>query len=108
MWNRIECYLGGAVVKPMEGHPEIHAVSTKPGEYEVRVLRHNRLARTIKFTVGSDGRIVNNGLGTSIGMPWVNFVSVAIHGNQDGPWDKNAWKTEGFYGNLLKGFTPAP
>ena len=108
VWNRIDCYLRGAVVKPMEGHPEVYAISAKPGEYEVRVLRHNKLARTLKFTVGGDGRIVNNGLGAGIGMPWINFVPVAIIGDQDGPWDKNAWKTEAMYGNPLSGFNWPP
>jgi len=36
------------------------------------------------------------------------IVPVTIIGDQDGPWDKNAWRTDAFYGNPLTGFTPAP
>jgi hypothetical protein len=107
-WNRVDCYLAGADFNPSANNPGAHALTANPGEYEVRVLRHGKLARTIKFTVGPDGQLVNNGLGAGIGMPWVNFVPVAIHGDQDGPWDKNAWKTEANYGNPLKGFNWPP
>jgi hypothetical protein len=33
---------------------------------------------------------------------------VKILGDEDGPWNKNAWKSEAFYGNPLSGFTAAP
>ena len=36
------------------------------------------------------------------------IVPVQIIGDQDGAWDKAAWKTEAFYGNPLTGFTAAP
>jgi len=32
------------------------------------------------------------------------IVPVAILDDQDGPWDKNAWRTGAFYGNPLTGF----
>ncbi len=91
----------------MQAH---HPITKHPGEYEVKVLRHGRLSRSIKFTVGSDGNLVDNGVAASIGPGALNFVMVpvAILDDQDGPWDRNAWKTEAIYGNALKGFTPAP
>ena len=33
------------------------------------------------------------------------IVPVAIIGDQDGQWDRLAWKTEAFYGNPLAGFS---
>ena len=33
------------------------------------------------------------------------IVPVTLIGDQDGQWDRAAWKTEAFYGNLLTGFT---
>lgn len=33
-----------------------------PGEYEVKVLREGDLARSVKFTIGTDGRLVDNGI----------------------------------------------
>jgi len=110
------CLVPGAATAQLPGGIKVPKIPKRekaqpaptPGEYEVRVLRHGRLARTIKFTVGPDGQLVNNGHGAGIGMPWVNFVPVAIHGDQDGTWDKNAWKTEAFYGSPLNSFAPAP
>jgi hypothetical protein len=107
-WNRVDCYLSGATFNPSANNPGAHAITANPGEYEVRVLRHGKLARTIKFTVGPDGHLVNSGHGAGIGMPWVNFVPVVIHGDQDGQWDRNAWKTEANYGNPLTGFNWPP
>ena len=108
LWTRLECVLHGASVRPIEGNADFNTISAKPGEYEVKVLRNTRLSRSIKFTVGSDGKIVNNGIGASIGIPQINFMPVAILDDQDGPWDKSAWKTEALYGNPLAGFTWPP
>ena len=36
------------------------------------------------------------------------IVPVTIVGDQDGPWDRAAWKTDAFYGNPLTGFTVLP
>jgi hypothetical protein len=104
LWARIDCRLEGANVKPLASKPRDHAISSKPGDYEVKVLRNGMLARSIKFTVGSDGQIVNSGAGASVGMPHIYFVPVAILDDQDGPWDKTTWKTEALYGNPLAGF----
>ena len=35
-------------------------------------------------------------------------VPVKVIGEQDGMWNKLAWKTEAFYGNPLTGFTALP
>jgi hypothetical protein len=52
---------------------------------------------------------LDNGIATAnkLGSNRV-IVPVQIIGDQDGAWDKTAWKTEAFYGNPLTGFTPAP
>ncbi len=74
------------------------------------MLRNGRLSRSIKFTVGPDGNLVDNGVAASVGLAMPNFVmvQVAILDDQDGPWDKSAWKTEALYGNPLAGFTWPP
>jgi hypothetical protein len=108
LWARIDCRLNGAVARPKAEYPGFHAISANPGEYEVKVLRNGRLSRSIKFTVGSDGRVLDNGVGASIGQPLVSIVPVAILDDLDGPWDKGAWKTEALYGNPLAGFTWPP
>ena len=76
-----------------------------PGEYEFKVLRKNRLARSMKFTVGPDGKFDNGIAGANhLGRDRV-IVPVQILDDQDGRWDRTAWKTEAFYGNPLQGFS---
>ncbi len=79
-----------------------------PGEYEVKVLNQGRLARSAKFTVAEDGSY-DNGIATAnkLGSDKV-IVPVKVIGEQEGPWDKLAWKTGAFYGNPLAGFTAPP
>ncbi len=86
----------------------LHVVTENPGEYELKVLWNNKLARSIKFTVGPDGKFDNgiaaaNKLGSNVVV-----VPVQIIGDQDGAWDRAAWKTDAFYGNPLTGFSPPP
>ena len=82
-------------------------LSENPGEYEVKVLWNAHLARSIKFTVGPEAKF-DNGIGTSnkLGSNRV-IVPVQVLGDQDGPWNRTAWKTDAFYGNPLTGFTAA-
>ncbi len=80
----------------------------KPGEYEIKVLKDERLVRTAKFTVAEDGSY-DNGIATAnkLGSNKV-IIPVSVVGVQEGPWDKLAWKTGAFYGNPLNGFTAPP
>jgi hypothetical protein len=78
-----------------------------PGEYEIKVLRNGKLARIAKFSFGSDYKIVDTGIGPQNNMGILRIVVPAtILSDTDGAWDKNAWKTDAFYGNPLTGFTP--
>ena len=83
-------------------------MSKNPGEYEVKVLIAHKLARSIKFTVNSDGSF-DNGIATTNKLGTKRaIVPVQVIGNQS-QWDQQAWKTGAFYGNLLTGFTaPSP
>ena len=85
-----------------------YLLSANPGDYEIKILWHNHLARSMKFTVDADGKF-DNGIAkeNKIGTKHV-IVPVQIIGDQDGPWDRNAWKTDAFYGNPLTGFTAVP
>ena len=86
---------------------KIFVLTDNLGDYEVKVLRENRLARSLKFTVAPGGSF-DNGIGknSKLGRDRV-IVPVQIIGDQDGVWDKSAWK-DAFYGNPLTGFTPLP
>jgi len=115
-WSRVSCQFYNVVGWDKTGKTDTfpgqvgtaHVMSANPGEYELKVLQNNHLARSIKFTVAPDGKF-DNGIATAnkLGSDRV-IVPVQIIGDQDGQWDRTAWKTDAFYGNPLKGFTPVP
>jgi hypothetical protein len=83
-------------------------LSKNPGDYEVKVMRAGKLTRTLKFTVGDDGKVVDNGLaakaklgGTAILLP----VKLLVDSDGGGKIDKNAWKKGALLGNPPAGFT---
>lgn len=89
--------------------PEFHGNDFKmyenPGDYEVKVLQNGKLARTAKFTMGPNGQLVDTGIGkqNNLGTGRI-VVAVQVLGDQDGGWDRNAYKTDAFFGNPLSGF----
>jgi hypothetical protein len=87
---------------------QVYLLSENPGEYEFKLLWNNKLARSIKFTVAPGGKF-DNGIATAnkLGSDRVIFP-VQIIGEQDGTWDRNAWKTDAFYSSPLSGFTALP
>jgi hypothetical protein len=87
----------------------LYLMSENPGDYEIKILYKGHLVRSLKFAVGAEGKIADNGIGTSnkLGNSRV-IVPVQVLGDSDGAWDKNAWKTDAFYGNPLTGFTAPP
>jgi hypothetical protein len=112
-WARIECDFPNIKGSNTTGEAsgmfgEIFTLAANPGEYEFKLLRNNKLARSIKFTVAPGGKF-DNGIASSnaLGSDRV-IVPVTIIGDQDGMWNKTAWQTEAFYSNPLKGFTPGP
>ena len=87
-----------------EGYAPRFGVRNNPGDYEVKVLLLGQLARSIKFKVSANGNVESgidsaNTLGTNRVV-----VPVQVLGDSNGTWDRNAWKTEAFYGNPLAGF----
>lgn len=85
---------------------QLFFLAANPGEYEVKVLRDGDLARSAKFTVGTDGRLVDNDITQKNNIGGLAMVlPVKILGAGDGQWDANAWKTDAFYGNPLVGFS---
>ena len=52
-------------------------------------------------------KIVDTGIGkqNNLGTGRV-VIPVQIIGDQDGQWDRNAHKTDAFFGNPLNGFNP--
>lgn len=111
-WARVICTFpnikGRDTTGDSYGFGPLHLLGSNPGEYEFKLLWNNRLARSIKFTVAPDGKF-DNGIATSnkLGSDRIIFP-VQIIGEQDGQWNRAAWKTEAFYGNPLTGFTALP
>lgn len=115
-WERVACSLKG--LKWTEEVNGYHTLSKNPGEYEVKAIWNREVVRTMKFTVGPDGKIADNGIARANGIIGYDKASektnnrqvipVMVLGNQDGKWDRNAWKTDAFFGNPLKGFAGPP
>jgi hypothetical protein len=86
-----------------------YLLNEHPGDYEIKILYNGRLIRSIKFSVNAEGKFVDNGIANNnkLGNDRI-IVPVQVLGDSDGPWDRNAWKTEAFYGNPLTGFTVGP
>jgi hypothetical protein len=109
-WSRVICTFGNVRGWDKTGEPPgmfgpLYMLSANQGDYEFKLLWNNHLARSIKFTAGPDG-IVDNGIATAnkLGSKRV-IVPVQIIGDQDGQWNRTAWKTDAFYGNPLTGFS---
>lgn len=98
--------------------PEYHKVWQNPGEYEIRILWGGKTARVARFTMTATG-LPDGGLGAQLsalnflpfgkfGKQWSKSVRVypmQVLDNAGLPYDKNAWKTDAFFGNPLQGFT---
>lgn len=83
-----------------------HFLDKNRGEYEIRVLRNGELSRSFNFSVGADGKVVDNGVAKNNkvgGTRWI--IPAKILGTSDGKVNLNAWQTDAFYGNPLTGFT---
>lgn len=77
-----------------------------PGEYEIKVSRDGQPARLLKFTVGKDGKIVDNSVKDKNQIGGVRMIiPVTVIGTADGKWNTAAWKTDALYANPLNGFT---
>ena len=84
----------------------MYLFSENPGDYEMKLIYQSHLIRSLKFAVDAEGKLVDNGIATAnkLGSDRV-IVPVQVMGDQDGAWDRTAWKTDAFYGNPLKGFS---
>jgi hypothetical protein len=111
-WTRVGCRFPNVRQWDKTGTPPgpfgpPYLLVSNPGDYEFKLLWNDHLARSIKFTVGADGTF-DNGIAAAnrLGNDRV-IVPVQILGDQDGSWDRTAWRTA-FYGNPLTGFSAAP
>lgn len=112
-WARVECTFGNVRGWDKTGEAPgmfgpLYSLDKNPGEYELKVLWNNKLARSIKFTVKPDGSFDNGIAAANKLASDRTVVPVQIIGEQDGTWDRAAWKSDAFYGNPLNGFVALP
>lgn len=92
-----------------EHYKEHFRLDKNPGEYEIKLMRDNNLSRSLKFTVGTDGKIVDNLVAKNAKLGGVRMIMpVKILGTSDGTYNNAAWQTEALFYNPLAGFTAAP
>ena len=54
--------------------------------------------------MGTNGQLVDTGIGKQNNLGTGRIViPVQVVGDQDGQWDRNAYKTDAFFGNPLSG-----
>lgn len=87
---------------------DIVFLDKNPGVYEIKVLRDGKLARAASFTVGEDGKIVDNGLAAKnkLGGHWMMLPTKVMPGT-DGKASIANYRENAFYANPVVGF-PAP
>ncbi|MBX7222944.1 MAG: hypothetical protein K1Y36_23550 [Blastocatellia bacterium] len=101
-WFNVRGYILENAVTLTNGH----VLYSNPGDYEIKVINDGELVRTASFSVGKDGKIVDNGIATQNKIGGFSFIlPVKVLGTKDGQWDANAWKDHAFYDNPLAGFT---
>lgn len=106
-WFRWKFTFGGVRVYRREkdqsaNNYTAHFLSKNPGEYEIKVLRGGKLARVMAFTVGADGKIVNNNIAKNnkLSTTWM-FMPVQVLPGTDLPFSA-APTPVSFYGNAPK------
>lgn len=86
-------------------YPDSFRMDKNPGAYEVKVLRNGKLVRAVKFTVGADGKVIDNGVAWQNALGnWRMIVFAQVTGDEGGTKpDLEAWRTGAFFSNPLKG-----
>lgn len=83
-----------------------HLFKRNPGNYEIKVLLDNEIVRTVPFTVGTDGKIVDNSIAQNNGLSGFGIIVPAkIIPVKEGTLDLQSYKTDALYGNPLTGFS---
>lgn len=106
-WERIDFkwYSANFTAPEASTDASIFFLDKNPGDYEIKVLCDGALCRETRFSIGPNGRFVDNDIVTAnkINSPAI-MVPVKVLGTLDGPWQPMAWKTDALYGNPIKGF----
>ncbi len=80
-------------------------MSKNPGDYQIKIFVNEEIARVIDFKIGTDGRVVDNGYAKQANLKYRWIFPAKIFPSAEGTVNKEAYKTDAFYGNPLSGFT---
>ncbi len=87
-----------------QNNPNGYFTNDHPGEYTIKIYYNGDQVREAKFTINAKGRIARNAFSEQIYLKdYRVIVPVQIMGMAD-KYNAASWKTDAFYGNLLKGF----
>ena len=108
-WSRGLFHFAGVAeaLKPesANNYDSMFFLDKHPGDYQLKVLRNGKLARSAKFTIGADGKLVDNGLAASNKMgKGVTLIPVTDDLSLDGKASIVNYKSQAFYGNPVVGF----
>lgn len=86
------------------GNPNGYFTNDHAGEYTIKIFYNGDQVREAKFTVDGKGRIARNTFSDQIFLKdYRVIVPVKVMGTTE-KRNQSSWKTDAFYGNLLKGF----
>lgn len=72
-----------------------------PGEYEVKLVRNGQVSRTFKFEIGTNGKIVDNGIAKKNKLSEKGMVFIPeVLGDTDGVIDRSMF-ADGWWGNPI-------
>jgi hypothetical protein len=88
-------------------YPNTFFLDKNPGGYEIKVLVKGQLARTTSFSVGEDGKVVDNGIAAANSInPMPIILSLKVLAGGDVKAVPTTYKMDAFYGNPLSKFNP--
>jgi hypothetical protein len=86
-------------------YPDTFFLDKNPGLYEIKVLVKGQLARTTSFTVGEDGKVVDNGIAAANGIASMPIIlPVKVLPGADLKVIPATLQSDAFYGNPLSKF----
>jgi hypothetical protein len=108
-WSRWTLYFtlvsSGLKMESANNYDALYFLDKNPGEYEIKVLYDGKLARTAKFTIGPDGKFVDNGLAEKNKMgKGVILLPATVEAGIDGKADITKYKAQAYYYNPVVGF----
>lgn len=101
LWKFVFANVRGKLENPdsYEGS-NLFVLNKNPGNYELKVMYGGKLVRTAAFSVGSNGKIAAPGSVEKDSNGNQRFlIPTKVMGDVDLVWDKNAYKTDVYYGN---------